>query len=174
MDNKEEFDEALYKSLYEFQIKAFEDTKAQYARLEDKASKYLTFTSIIIAALSIFSKQYLFDVNNKGIFFYMIVFFIVLIFVSLSCVARFLFHAIEVSEVGRLQTDEHMIDFFVKNELTTVQYNLAKDISRTIKIYDDKNKIKVSYLKRAFVEIKFSGLLLVITVILIVLDSIVL
>ncbi len=47
---------------------AFLVYRSLHAKHEDKASKYLTFISIIIAAISIFSKQYLFDNPDKGIF----------------------------------------------------------------------------------------------------------
>lgn len=174
MTTQQKYDEPAYKALFDFQMKEFEDVKSQHSRLEDKAAKYLTFTSIIIAALSIFSKQYLFDASHKGFFFYIIVLMIVLIFISLSCIARFLFHAIEVSEVGRLQSDKDMIDLFTSNDLPVIHFNLAKDISGIIKTYDMRNRIKVKFLKKAFNEIKFSGLLLVITVLLIIVDNIVL
>ncbi|ENU19536.1 hypothetical protein F994_02396 [Acinetobacter bohemicus ANC 3994] len=173
MENKDKYDEAVYKALFDFQLKEFDDTKAQHSKLEDKAAKYLTFTSIIIAALSIFSKQYLFDTNEKDFLFYIIVFLIVLIFISLCCIARFLFHVVEVSEVGRLKSDSEMINFFIQNDLPTVQYNLAKDLTQAIQMYDARNRIKVNYLKNAFKEIKFCGLLLVLTVILIVIDTLV-
>lgn len=173
MTKQQEYDEPAYKALYDFQMKEFEDVKSQHSRLEDKAAKYLTFTTVIIAALSIFSKQYLFDTSQKGLLFYIIVCLIVLIFISLCCIARFLFHVVEVSEVGRLQSDKGMIDLFTLNDLPVTQYNLAKDISEIIKMYDARNCIKVSFLKKAFKEIKFSGLLLVITVLLIVFDTII-
>lgn len=174
MTKQPQYDEPAYKALYDFQMKEFEDVKSQHSRLEDKAAKYLTFTSIIIAALSIFSKQYLFDIDKKGLFFYIIVFMIVLVFISLSCVARFLFHVVEVSEVGRLQSDKAMINLFTSNDLPVVHFNLARDISDIIKTYDARNRVKVAFLKKAFNEIKFSGLLLVITVLLIILDAILL
>lgn len=62
MADEDQFDKEVYKALYEFQLKGLESVKALHAKHEDKAAKYLTFTSIIIAAVSIFSKQYLFDV----------------------------------------------------------------------------------------------------------------
>lgn len=173
MTEKQLYDEQVYKALYDFQMKEFEDAKLQHSRLEDKAAKYLSLTSIMIAALSIFSKQYLFDASQKGLLFYIIVFLIVVFFISLCCIARFLFHVVEVSEVGRLQSDDEMIKLFTNNDLPVIQFNLARDISGIIKTYDARNRIKVAYLKKAFKEIKFSGILLVITVLLIVIDTII-
>lgn len=171
-DNNE-FDQETYKVLYEFQLKGFESVKALHAKLEDKASKYLTFTSIIIAALSIFSKQYLFDNSDKGFYFYLILTLITLIFISLCSIARNLFQVLEVSKVGKLENNQQMIDFFTQNELTTIYYNLSKDISKAIKMYEDKNSEKVEYLNKAFKEIKFCGLMFILTVLLIIISVLV-
>ena len=104
MADEDQFDKEVYKALYEFQLKGLESVKALHAKHEDKAAKYLTFTSIIIAAVSIFSKQYLFDVANKSFIFYIIVLLMVLVFLSLSSIARNLFHVLEVSKVGKLES----------------------------------------------------------------------
>lgn len=174
MTTEDEFDKETYKTLFEFQLKGLDSVKALHAKHEDKASKYLTFTSIIIAAISIFSKQYLFDNANKGILFYFIVFLMVLIFLSLCVIARNLFHVLEVGEVGKLDNSQDMINFFTgADNLPLIQFNLSKDIAEIIRRYEKRNKIKVDYLNSAFKEIKFCGLMFVLTVILIVFDTII-
>ena len=171
-DKNIEYDKDTYKALYDFQIKELDSVRAHHSRLEDKASKYLTFTSIIIAALSLFLKQYLFDSEQIGLLYILVVSLMLITFVSLCCIARFLFHVVEVGSVGKLDTGEEMIKLFATKDLPVVQYNLAKDLSKVIKMYEENNSNKIDYLKRAFGEIKFCGLLLVLTVILIIIDSI--
>ncbi|MFW2080461.1 hypothetical protein ACNPQK_05670 [Acinetobacter guillouiae] len=171
MAEEDQFDKEVYKTLYEFQLKGFESVKALHAKHEDKAAKYLTYTSLIIAAVSIFSKQYLFDNSEKGILFYIIVFLIFIVFASLCCIARFLFHVIEVSNVGKLDNSEEMVKFFTQNDLVPIYYHLSNDLAIAIKMYESRNEIKVDYLKRAFKEIKFCGLMFVLTVILIIIDT---
>lgn len=170
MADDDQFDKEVYKTLYEFQLKGLESVKALHAKHEDKAAKYLTFTSIIIAAMSIFSKQYLFDVENKSFIFYLIVVLMVFVFLSLSSIARNLFHVLEVSKVGKLENNKDMVNYFTQNELTTIYYYLSIDMAGVIKTYEDRNSIKVNYLNKAFIEIKFCGLMFVLTVLLIIVD----
>lgn len=170
MADEEKFDKEVYKTLYEFQLKGLESVKALHAKHEDKAAKYLTFTSIIIAALSIFSKQYFFDVENKSFIVYVILFLMVLVFLSLSSIARNLFHVLQVSKVGKLENNQNMVDYFTQNELTTIYYYLSIDMAEIIRTYEERNAIKVNYLNKAFAEIKFCGLMFIITVLLIIVD----
>jgi len=170
MTAEDQFDKEVYKTLYEFQLKGLESVKALHAKHEDKAAKYLTFTSIIIAAMSIFSKQYLFDVEKKSFIFYLIVVLMIFVFLSLSSIARNLFHVLEVSKVGKLENNKDMVNYFTQNELPTIYYYLSIDMAEVIKTYEDRNTIKVNYLNKAFMEIKFCGLMFVLTVLLIIVD----
>ncbi|OTU28365.1 hypothetical protein CAT59_07340 [Acinetobacter pittii] len=171
MSNNEELDKDSYKALFEYQTKQLDLIKSRYARLEDKASKYLTYISLIIAALSIFSKEYLFGTHVKGVLYYIVVLLIILNFFSLSAIARFLFQAIRVESVAKLDTGEQTIKLFVEHELSHVYFNLSKRIIEVIELYEIGCKVKVVYLKRAFSEIKFCGIMFILTVILIVIDS---
>lgn len=171
-DKNIEYDKDTYKALYDFQIKELDNVRAHHSRLEDKASKYLTFSSIIIAALSLFLKQYLFDSGNSGWLYILVVILMLVTFISLCCIARFLFHVVEVGSVGKLDTGEKMIKLFATHDLPVIQYNLSTDLSKIIKMYESNNSNKIDYLRKAFKEIKFCGLLLVLTVILIIVDSI--
>lgn len=173
MTEENQFDREVYKTLYEFQLKGLDNVRALHAKHEDKAAKYLTFTSIIIAAVSIFSKQYFFDVESKSFIFYAIIALMVLVFLSLSNIARNLFHVLEVSEVEKLGNNKDMVNFFTQNDLETIHYNLSNDLASVIKTYEERNTIKVNYLNKAFKEIKFCGLMFVITVLLIIADILV-
>lgn len=94
----------------------------------------------------------------------------VLIFLSLSCIARNLFHVMRVSRVEKLANDKDMVVFFTQNELVTIYYNLSNDLANVIKTYEDRNIVKVEYLNKAFKEIKFCGLMFILTVLLIIVD----
>ncbi|EKU57413.1 hypothetical protein ACINWC323_3620 [Acinetobacter sp. WC-323] len=79
----------------------------------------------------------------------------------------------EVSKVGKLENNQQMIDFFTQNEIATIYYNLSMDLASIIKIYEDRNAEKVEYLNKAFKEIKFCGLMFILTVLLIVISTLV-
>jgi hypothetical protein len=88
----------------------------------------------------------------------------------LSSIARNLFHVLEVSKVGKLENNKNMVHYFTQNELTTIYYYLSIDMAEIIQTYEDRNAIKVEYLNKSFGEIKFCGLMFVLTVLLIIVD----
>ena len=61
MNEKNGLDLEKYKALYDFQKYQFDTIKAHYSKLEDKAIKYLTYTSVFITAFSLIAKYYLID-----------------------------------------------------------------------------------------------------------------
>lgn len=172
MSSSDDLDKDSYKVLFEYQTKQLDLIKARYAGLENKASKYLTFISLIIAAISIFSKQYLFDNVDKNTLYYIILALIILTFLSLCSIARFLFQVLKVESVGKLDTSKDTLKLFVDHKIEHVYYNLSKRIVEVVDLYEAGCSVKVDYLKRAFSEIKFCGLLFILTVILIIIDSI--
>lgn len=166
-----DLDKDSYKALFEFQNKQLDIIKARYAGLENKASKYLTFISIIIAAISIFAKQYLFDNDNKEFFYYLVLILVLITFCSLCNIARNLFYVIRVETVGKLDTSIDAINLFVHHDLSHVYYNQSKKISEIIDLYEEGCATKVIFLKKAFEEIKTCGILFILTVIFIIIDS---
>lgn len=174
-DHNNDFDIERYKAVYEFQQKQFEQAKNQSVRLDDKASKYLTFTALIVTAISIFTKEYFFDfkINDHSYIFYLIFTTIVLSVLSLICIARFLFMCLRVNEVEKLSSKISMVDYWLDHPREAIYYELSKQLSGIIDKYDSANSTKVENLNKAFKEIKFCGLLLFISVILIVLDVII-
>ena len=64
-----EVDISKYAALYEYQKNQFSIVKGHYEKLEDKATKYLTYLSIFITAFSLLAKYYFIDTNIKAPFF---------------------------------------------------------------------------------------------------------
>lgn len=87
-------------------------------------------------------------------------------------IARFLFQVLKVESVGKLDTSKDTLKLFVDHKIEHVYYNLSKRIVEVVDLYEAGCSVKVDYLKRAFSEIKFCGLLFILTVILIIIDSI--
>ncbi|MBU0384100.1 hypothetical protein KN515_21230, partial [Acinetobacter baumannii] len=73
-------------------------------------------------------------------------------------------------KVGKLENNKDMVNYFTQNELATIYYYLSIDMAGVIKTYEDRNSIEVNYLNKAFKEIKFCGLMFVLTVLLIIVD----
>ena len=174
-EEKKELDVEQYKAVYEYQQKQFEQAKNQSIRLDDKASKYLTFTALIITAISLFAKQYFFDTkaDDYSILFYLILTSIILSLFSLITIARFLFLCLRVNEVEKLSSKLEMVEYWLDNPKESVYYELSKQLSGIIDKYDSANEFKVQNLNKAFDEIKFCGLLLLGSVILIAIEVII-
>ncbi len=87
MTEKKEIDSEKYKLLYEYQKNQFDIVKNHYSKLEDKASKYLTFLGIVITAYTLMSKFYIFDyqVNEPTTLIYYIIFIYIGITFYLLC-----------------------------------------------------------------------------------------
>lgn len=173
-EDKNDFDVEQYKAVYEYQQKQFEQAKNQSIRLDDKASKYLTFTALIITAISLFAKQYFFDINAEehSILFYLILVAIFFSLLSLIVISRFLFLCLKINEVEKLSSKIEMVEYWLNHPKEAVYYELSKQLSGIIGKYDAANEFKVKNLNKAFEEIKFCGLLLLVSVILIAIEVI--
>ncbi|MCF1280700.1 hypothetical protein [Acinetobacter pittii] len=161
--NKENLDIEVYKTMYDFQLKEYDSARARYARHEDKASKYLGIASIIIAAVSVLIKYYLIDLKvAEKIFIDNITILLLFIcFISLCVVIRNLLQVMQTVDVEKLDTSLKMIDFFTQHEKTSIYYNLARELSFAIDSYEVQNKIKITFLRKAFDELKVSGLIFI-------------
>lgn len=172
-DKNNELDIELYKALYEFQVKQYDIARARYARYEDKALKHLTFTSIIITVVTLLAKHYLIDTEqvDKVIWDHLILTMLFVCFISLCVVVRNLLMVMRTTDVERLDTSMDMIDFFTKNDRSTVYYNLAIDFSEAIKSYEIQNTEKTIYLKKASTELRASGLIFIFAIIMILISN---
>lgn len=163
ISKNDKMDVEIYKALYDFQLKEYDVARARYARHEDKASKYLGIASIIIAAVSVLIKYYLIDLKlTEKIFIDNItILLLFMCFVTLCVVIRNLLQVMQTVEIEKLDTSLKMIDFFTQNEKIVIYYNLARDISFAIDSYEVQNKIKTTFLRKAFDELKISGLIFI-------------
>ncbi len=156
MSNKEDLDIEVYKTMYDFLVKEYDSARARYARHEDKASKYLGIASIIIAAASVLIKYYLIDlkVTEKVFIDNITILLLFTCFISLCLVIRNLLQVMQTVEIEKLDTSLKMIDFFTQNEKISIYYNLARDLSFAIDSYEVQNKIKTTFLRKAFDELR--------------------
>lgn len=79
----------------------------------------------------------------------------------LCVVIRNLLQVMQTVEIEKLDTSLKMIDFFTQNEKISIYYNLARDLSFAIDSYEVQNKIKTTFLRKAFDELKVSGLIFI-------------
>lgn len=149
------------KFLYEFQNKQYEHVKAQTVRLDDKAAKYLTFITIVMATIGIISRYYFFEISQYNLFSKLSVFFLCIAFAVILNISRLLFSSIKVTEVFKLQTDPEMNEYISKNNLDEVYLGLSNDLSQINKSYASSLVNKKKILDNAYKEITFLGIVLV-------------
>ena len=168
-----EVDISKYAALYEYQKNQFSIVKGHYEKLEDKATKYLTYLSIFITAFSLLAKYYFIDTNIKAPFFLTCLtsLYLALTFIFVCLASGKLFSCLQVKEVFQVNTDDQMIDYFQNNKIATVYLGLAHHYKKVISSYTEKNDEKANLLHKAFDYIQLAGAILVIVIILIILGK---
>lgn len=170
MIQKKEVDSEKYKLLYEYQKNQFDIAKNHYSKLEDKASKYLTFLGIVITAYTLMSKFYIFDYQidaPKSFSYYFIFLYIGTTFCLLCDCSATLFKCLKVEDVSRPSGSQMMIDYIENNERNSVYKGLAQHYKETIESYLEKNEIKANLLKKSYEKIRLCSTSLVFMIILI-------
>lgn len=162
------------KLLYEYQFKQFDHAKAQSARLDDKASKYLTFASLLVAILSIFAKSYIVDVKTIEFWSFKtcVIFLIFSSFIQISVVIRHLFACMKITKVAKLSSDLAMQNFIKTNEISDIYDGLSEDLGESINKYENSNEEKVKELEDAYSHMVHCGYILILLMIFIILDVI--
>ena len=160
------------KFLYEYQLKQYDYVKAQTVRLDDKSEKYLTFITLIMAMIGIMAKHYFFDIDNLKLisFTTLPIILIVLSFISISCILRWLFISIQITDVGKLSANTEMINFIKTNSQIHIYEGLSEDLSTIVHTYEKSISNKRDMLEKAFRETKTLGIILIILLFSIVID----
>lgn len=160
--------------LYEYQFKQFDHAKAQSTRLDDKAAKYLTFASLLVAILSIIAKSYIVDTVtlrfwsfNTGVI--LLIFFS---FIQISLVIRHLFRCMKITKVAKLSSDQEMQNFFKTNVISEIYEGLSEDLGKSINKYENSNEEKVKELEKAYSHMVQGGYILISLMMFIIFDVI--
>jgi hypothetical protein len=167
-------DKDKYKALYEYQKAQFDDEKTRYSKLEDKATKYLTSLTIVISAYILIVGKFIGASNTIFCLTYaLIIFFIVLTFLSFCSAWFSIFNSLKLQEVKKMPSDHHLIEYFLDNELPTIYWDLAEKYDEAIKWYRNKNHDKTVLMQQGYNEIIHSGIFFVISIFFIFLTKVV-
>lgn len=162
------------KLLYEYQFKQFDHAKAQSARLDDKASKYLTFASLLVAILSIIAKSYIVETETLKFWSFStcVVALIFFSFIQISLVIRHLFACMKITKVAKLSSDKAMQSYFKTNDISVIYDGLSEDLGESINKYENSNEEKVKELETAYSHMVQGGYILILLMIFIIFDVI--
>lgn len=159
------------KALFDFYKSELEIIKSDFYKLEDKASKYLTALTVLTTVLLVLIRDVFYKIELNFISIFMIGVFL-LIVCSAAASWRFVFMIMKPMDVKGLTADKRYVEYFNRVRLEEFYYGIIHTYIEVIESYKCSTEEKAVYLNRAFSEIKTTGLLIVILIILILLDKV--
>ncbi|EOR08653.1 hypothetical protein F896_01179 [Acinetobacter genomosp. 15BJ] len=150
-----------YKVLFDFYKSEYDALRNEYYKVEDKAAKYLTSLSVLSGILLVLFKEV---INNfqLNVLSSIQVSILCLLVLSISASWRFIFMVLKPVSVKSFPYSQKGIDYFDSVKLSTFYYSMSIEYVNLIDSYKGAIEKKTEFLKRAFSEIKCSGLLLLI------------
>lgn len=169
-DKEAELHTEKLKFMYEFQCEQYDIARAQTSKLDDKAAKYLTFVTIVMATLGIISRYYFFEISKYN--FYSVVSAVLLCFAFALILntSRLLFSSLQLKEVYKLPTGADMNQYIIASKLDDVYRGISDDLSKINESYRSSAESKKDFLKEAYKEISFLGIILVLLLVSIIID----
>ncbi|WP_336931454.1 hypothetical protein [Acinetobacter bereziniae] len=169
-DKEAELHTEKLKFMYEFQCEQYDIARAQTSKLDDKAAKYLTFVTIVMATLGIISRYYFFEISKYN--FYSVVSAVLLCFAFALILntSRLLFSSLQLKEVYKLSTGADMNQYIIASNLDDVYKDISDDLSQINESYRTSAESKKDFLTEAYKEISFLGIVLVLLLLSIIVD----
>ncbi|MBN6535102.1 hypothetical protein JZM39_04845 [Acinetobacter pittii] len=160
-----------YKILFDLYKSEYETLRNEYYKSEDKASKYLTSLTVLSGILLVLFKDVIIDFHLNILTFAQITLLVFLI-LSLSASWRFIFMVLKPFELKSFPFTQEGISYFNSVKPDVFYYSMTIQYVEVIDSYKTAIEFKNSYLKKAFSEIKVSGILLLILLSVIFIDKV--
>ncbi len=157
--------------LYNYSRKAFDDEISRFARLDEKAIKLLTATSVIITAFIALSK-WLFSDNQNNHFTIYVYILSGLIFILLCVSWIFYFLSLKLAVIPKMPLTDEVFELIKNKNIATVHVALYKSAKKAVEEISSIINKKSKYLVYGFKCTLIAGLLLVLFVSMIVLESV--
>ncbi|CAH8239170.1 DUF4231 domain-containing protein [Vibrio aestuarianus] len=150
-----------YEFLYSYSRSAFDEEILRFKNLEEKASRFISLYSILIAAFTAVitaSVTVIMPLNEW--YKWLILCLIVLTYVSFVSSWSFLFRALKFTDMPRLPLDDNFISEFRSRDLVTNHYALSLSCSNALELARETNAEKSKLLQKSHKEIALSVWLL--------------
>lgn len=158
------------KFLYEYLSKQYEHVKAQTARLDDKATKYLTFVTIVMATIGIISRYYFYEISSYSFMSTIPVIFLCVSFALILHISRYLLLVLKVADVNKFSGQKEMNDYIKTNSIDNVYQGLSEDLSTIIQSYDRSLVNKKKFLEKSYGATTILGIILILLLLSIIID----
>lgn len=150
-----------YEFLYNYAKSAFDEELVRFKHLEEKASRFISLYSILIATFTAVITASFDVIIPLNIWYKWLMFsLIMLTYVSFISSWSFLFRALKFVDMPRLPLDEDSIKQFCERDLPTNHYALSLSCSNALKCARKENGQKSRFLQKAHKEIVVSVWLL--------------
>ncbi len=155
--------------LYDYSRKAFDDEISRFARLDEKAVKFITSTSIIITIFVALSK-WLFSENNN--YFTVYVYMVTgLIFIFLCMAWTYYFFSLRLTVVPKMPVTDEIFDLFKNKNISTIHVTLYKSAKTATEELSSTIHKKAKYIVLGFRCTSTAGLLLILFIGMVILES---
>ncbi len=159
-------DSDKFEFLYDYKAFHLDLLREDYKELENKATKYLTFITIVLTIISILFRSYLIESEaSKDFLYYASLVTLMIYVISVFPPLRYLFSCIKINKMGDLP-QKGVREYILENSKETVYLGMADRLDEIIDIYKKVNAEKADYLKKAFEEIKVCSLIFLLFIIL--------
>lgn len=161
-------DDQKYKDLYHYHRDQFNSENDRYNRLEDKATKYLGAITVTVSAYVLlvrWSSDSIFPPD--GFWDWLAVISILLTFAAMASSWSFIFRSIKLQDNKKMPVGNEITEYFHDNERATIYLGLAKKYAEATDAKEAEYDKKLIYVRKGYLEIIFSGLCFIISVLLI-------
>lgn len=164
-----------YEELYRYTKKEFDSEVSKFSRLDDKASKYLSVISVLVAAFGYSFKLFWVDergwVDGDFVFIRLAsLFFMLCLGFSLSRAWYFAFKAIKVKPVITSPIKDGVLKLFDKHNLSTIYYTLTRMCIRDAKENRKVNENTSEMLGKSYDSLSYAFVFFNVLILLYVMD----
>lgn len=140
-----------YEELYNHSKYVFDEEISRFSRIEDKASKFITVITSLLAVYALIGKQLfgdLFPPENclEGIL--IILAFLVLL--GLLASWGFAFRTMYIQGIKKAPLNNQVLSFYDENKLIDIYYGMAKGFSSSLVYNEAINDLKAKNIKRSY------------------------
>jgi hypothetical protein len=161
-----------YKELYELSKEVLKEELSRFARIDDKAAKYLSVLTLVAGAAAYFGKWVIDNlIPPKTPLEWVLVIVATILCATIFVAWLLVFNALRLHNVTKPPLNDEMVKFFDDNEMIDIYYALTKGNKKALRVNRDTTDRKSKRLYHGYNAIIVSGFVLVMFLSLFVLHS---
>jgi hypothetical protein len=140
-----------YEELYKHAKYVFDEEVSRFARVEDKAARFITVVTSLLAVYALTGRQLFPDlIPADNCTAKLLLLLAALVLVGLLASWGFAFHALHVQGLKKAPLNEKLLSFYNDNELINIYYGMAKQFSVSLEHNRSITDLKAQRIKRSF------------------------